>query len=71
MCSPRPAPEARSLAESEGEEREGAWRRDPESHRFGGGGFPPHWPRGRGESRVPRWRVGVGVTCISQGEGEC
>lgn len=70
MCSPRPAPETRSLAESEGEEREGARRRDPESHWVGGGGFPPQWPRGRGESRVPRLESrGWGNLHLSGGVG--
>lgn len=58
---------ARGRAAGEGEERRGAWGSDPESHRLGVGGFPRRWPCGRGESRGPRWGVGDGGTCISQG----
>lgn len=62
---------ARSRPAGEGEERAGAWGCDPKSLRLGGGGFLPRWPRGRGESLVPCWGVGVGGTCISRGEWEC
>lgn len=69
MCSLRPAPEACSLAESEGEERGGARRRDPKSHRVGGGGFPPQWRRGCGESRIPPGESGLGELASLKGSG--
>lgn len=67
MCSPRPAPQARSLAESEGEEREGAQRRDPESHQVGGGRIPSSV--GTVNPASPAGESGLGELASLRGSG--